>query len=52
VYVTDLRERERIYAVRREFFADDPPTSTMLQVSGFVHPDALIEISAIGVLPG
>lgn len=51
VFVTDLRERDRIYAVRREFFPAEPPTSTMLQVAGFVDPDALIEITAMGVVP-
>lgn len=51
IFVTDLQERDRIYAVRREFFPASPPTSTMLQVAGFVEPQALIEITAMGVLP-
>jgi 2-iminobutanoate/2-iminopropanoate deaminase len=51
IFVTDLRERDRIYAVRKEFFATAPPTSTMMQVVGFVEPDAMIEITAMGLLP-
>ncbi len=51
IFVTDLAERDRIYAVRREFFASSPPTSTMMQVAGFVEPDAMIEITAIAILP-
>ena len=51
VYVTDISHREKVYAVRREFFPVDPPASTMVQVGPFTDADALIEISAIGVLP-
>jgi len=52
IHVTALDQRDSIYAVRREIFANEPrPTSTMVQVSGFVDPDALIEITAIAVLP-
>lgn len=51
IFVTDLKERDRIYAVRKEFFPSSPPTSTMMQVVGFVEPDAMIEITAMGLLP-
>ena len=51
IFVTDLRERDRIYAIRKEFFPSSPPTSTMMQVVGFVEPAAMIEITAIGILP-
>lgn len=51
VYVRDIDGLADIHAVRREFFAADPPASTLVEVSRFTHPDALIEISAIAALP-
>ena len=51
VYVKDMKEFETIHRVRREYFPDPPPASTMVQVSGFTHPDYLIEMAAIAVIP-
>lgn len=51
VYVTDMRHFDTIHRVRRQYFPDPPPASTMVQVSGFTHPDYLIEMSAIAVIP-
>lgn len=50
VYVTDIAQREQVYAVRREFFPNDPPASTMVEVAAFTEADALVEINAIGVI--
>ncbi len=52
VYVRNMEHFAEIHAVRREYFPGDPPASTMVEVSKFTMPDALIEISAIAVLPG
>jgi 2-iminobutanoate/2-iminopropanoate deaminase len=51
VFITDMRHFDAIHAVRRQYFGDPPPASTMVVVSGFTHPLALIEITAIAVLP-
>ncbi len=52
VFTKDITRFREIHDARLEFFpADHLPASTMVQVSGFVHPDALIEIEAIAVLP-
>jgi 2-iminobutanoate/2-iminopropanoate deaminase len=40
-----------IHRVRRQYFPDPPPASTMVEVSKFTPPDYLIEMSAIAVLP-
>ena len=45
------RDFDVIHKVRREYFPDPPPASTMVAVSGFTHPDYLIEMNAIAVLP-
>jgi reactive intermediate/imine deaminase len=50
VFVRDMAHFERIHKVRREYFKAQPPASTMVQVSGFVSPDYLIEINAIAVI--
>jgi 2-iminobutanoate/2-iminopropanoate deaminase len=53
VFVKDNISRANfkdIHAVRREYFPTDPPSSTMVQVSGLVDPRMLIEINAIAVI--
>ncbi|MGE0225175.1 MAG: RidA family protein [Acetobacteraceae bacterium] len=50
VYVKDMSGFDVIHRVRREYFPEPPPASTMVQVSGFTHPDYLIEMNAIAVV--
>ena len=50
-YVTDLEGLSAIREVRREYLADEPPASTLVEISGLVHPDALIEIDVVAVIP-
>ena len=52
VYVKDMSGFEIIHRVRRAYFPDPPPASTMVAVSGFTHRDYLIEMAAIAVIPG
>ena len=40
-----------IHKVRREYFRSPPPASTLVEVGKFTHPDYLIEMSAIAVIP-
>jgi 2-iminobutanoate/2-iminopropanoate deaminase len=51
VYVRDMASRERINTVRRRYFGDARPASTLVEVSALAHPDALVEIEAIALLP-
>ena len=51
VFVTNLSEHfAAIHEVRAEFFQSDYPASTLVEVSGLVHPEMLIEIEAIAVV--
>jgi 2-iminobutanoate/2-iminopropanoate deaminase len=50
VYVKDMADFDVIHRVRRAYFPAPPPASTMVQVSGFTHPDYLIEMNAIAVV--
>jgi enamine deaminase RidA (YjgF/YER057c/UK114 family) len=51
VYVKDMKDFDTIHRVRRKYFPDPPPASTMVQITGFTHPDYLIEMNAIAVIP-
>jgi enamine deaminase RidA (YjgF/YER057c/UK114 family) len=51
VFVRDITQFDDIHAVRREYFPDKPPTSTMVEISRLVDERSLIEINAIAVLP-
>jgi 2-iminobutanoate/2-iminopropanoate deaminase len=51
VYVRDMTDREAINTVRRRYFADARPASTLVEVSALAHPDALVEIDAVALLP-
>ncbi len=51
VYVKDMSQFRAIHDVRLEFFDEDHlPASTMVQISAFTLPDALIEIEAVAVI--
>ena len=50
VYVRNIEHFEIIHKVRREYFKNPVPASTMVEVSKMVKPEYLIEISAIAVI--
>ena len=51
VYVRNMEDFAKIHAVRAQYFSEPLPASTMVEVSKLAHPDYLIEISAIAVIP-
>jgi enamine deaminase RidA (YjgF/YER057c/UK114 family) len=52
IFVVDVSALETIRAVRDEFVdTARPPTSSLVQVAGLVHPDWLIEVEAVAWLP-
>jgi 2-iminobutanoate/2-iminopropanoate deaminase len=50
VYTTDIREFQAIVAARMEFFRDQLPTSTIVEVNHLADPGLLIEFQAMAVL--
>jgi 2-iminobutanoate/2-iminopropanoate deaminase len=50
VFVRDMAELAAIHEVRLRYFSAPLPTSTLVAVGGFVHPEALIEINAVAAL--
>jgi 2-iminobutanoate/2-iminopropanoate deaminase len=50
VFVKDMSGLRAIHEARLRAFSSPYPTSTLVAVSAFVHPDALIEINAVAAL--
>jgi reactive intermediate/imine deaminase len=51
VYIRNMEQFAGIHKIRREYFKEPLPASTMVEVNKMTSPDALIEISAIAVIP-
>jgi 2-iminobutanoate/2-iminopropanoate deaminase len=50
VFVKDMTGLREIHEARLRYFSPPYPTSTLVAVSDFVNPDALIEINAVAAL--
>jgi 2-iminobutanoate/2-iminopropanoate deaminase len=50
VFVKDIKDLRSIHEVRLKYFKHPYPTSTLVEVNEFVHPDALIEINAVAAV--
>lgn len=50
VYVRRIGDRAAINTVRQRFFGESRPASTLVEVSAFVLPEALVEIDAVAYL--
>ncbi|MDB5808148.1 MAG: RidA family protein [Betaproteobacteria bacterium] len=50
VYTTDIREFKQIVAAREEFFKDNLPTSTMVEVVHLADPGLMVEIQVIAAI--
>lgn len=50
VYVRNMEHFDKIHKVRRAYFSEPPPASTMVEVTKMTSPEALIEINAIAVV--
>ena len=50
VYTVDIREFKQIVAAREEFFKDNLPTSTMVEVNHLADPGLLVEITVIAAI--
>jgi enamine deaminase RidA (YjgF/YER057c/UK114 family) len=51
VFVCHIDSFDEIHRVRRKYFPQEPPASTMVEVTRLVDGRSLIEINAIAALP-
>lgn len=51
VFMTDITQRKVPDAVRREYFGERPPASTIVEVTALTAPGIDIEIEAIAAIP-
>lgn len=49
-FLTDIRDKEAVWAVRKEMFGDHRPASTLVAVSQLVDPNAKLEVEAVAFL--
>lgn len=50
-YLTDFSRLDDFARAHHEFFGRVRPVNTTVQISGLVHPDMLVEIEAMAVIP-
>ncbi len=50
IYITNIGDAELVGRAHREVFGDIRPASTMVQVSGLIRPEMLVEIEAFAVI--
>jgi len=47
IFVTDIAQRQKVWAARREVFTGNYPVSTLVEVSALAEPSVKVEIEAI-----
>ncbi len=50
MFLTDMTDWQKVGEAHAEFFRDIRPAATMVQVSGFVSPDMMIEIEVDAIV--
>jgi 2-iminobutanoate/2-iminopropanoate deaminase len=47
IFVTDIKNRERVWKARQEFFSGNFPASTLVEVAALADPSIKVEIEAV-----
>ena len=47
IFVTDIKNREKVWKARQEFFTGNFPASTLVQVAALATPEIRVEIEAV-----
>ena len=50
VFIRDMDDFDAIHEVRRRYFEEPYPASSMVEVSALIHPSLLVEIEAVAVI--
>lgn len=51
IYLTDIDDRPPLTELRREFFGEHRPASTLVEVSALALPELVVEIEAVAEVP-
>ena len=51
IYLTDIDDRPHMTPVRREFFGETRPASTLVEVSALALPGIKVEVEAVAAVP-
>jgi enamine deaminase RidA (YjgF/YER057c/UK114 family) len=51
VFLRNMEHRDAVAEIRKRFFKDNLPASTLVEISKLANQDWLIEIEAIAILP-
>lgn len=51
IYLTDLRDRERVLAIRRQYFTAPYPASTLLGVTALALEGLTVEVDGVAIIP-
>jgi enamine deaminase RidA (YjgF/YER057c/UK114 family) len=46
-YLADIRDKQKVWEIRKKYFKEHRPASTLVAVSSLVDPRALLEVDAI-----
>lgn len=52
VYLVDVNDRAAVNEVRREYFGDSYPASTLVGISALALPGMVVEIEVVAGIPG
>ena len=52
VFLTNIGDRDKVNTVRKEYFGQTRPASTLVEISRLATKEQLIEVEVIAVLPG
>jgi reactive intermediate/imine deaminase len=50
-YVTDMSHLQTLRGIRGKYYGKSAPASTLVEIGKLAHPDLMIEIEAIAVVP-
>jgi enamine deaminase RidA (YjgF/YER057c/UK114 family) len=50
IFVTDIKEREKVWKARQEFFTGNFPASTLVEVAALADPSLKVEIESVAYI--
>jgi enamine deaminase RidA (YjgF/YER057c/UK114 family) len=51
MYVTDIAKFDEVAALHKQFFGQEPPAATVVEVSALAHPDLMFEVEVTALAP-